>query len=114
MSVQWQGREQILVKMALYGNTVIDTVGGVADYHAPIIEADMKATASWRDRSGNARQGLHAERVEGKGVVAIVMWHTMDYGKWLEVRFSGRYAILWPSVLRFAPRVFKMLREVFK
>jgi len=73
-----------------------------------------QTNAPWEDQSGEARRGLTAEVVDG-GMFhnAIVLYHTVDYGIWLEVRWNGRYAIIMPTVEHFGPLVMGELSSVF-
>jgi hypothetical protein len=86
----------------------------VLQKYAPQIEAWMKATAPWTDRTGNARQGLKAipENDMLTNVLSIVLIHGMDYGKQLELRRQGRYAIIQPALDTWSPRVFAEVRRV--
>lgn len=70
------------------------------------VEGYMVANAPWADRTGAARQGLTAEYVDG-GLFqhAIVLYHTVDYGIWLEVRWNGQYAIIVPTLEKYGPEV---------
>jgi hypothetical protein len=69
------------------------------------IEDYMKANAPWEDQTGEARDGLRAELTdEGKGR-SIILYHTVEYGIWLEVRWSGRYAIIQPTIEVMGPAV---------
>lgn len=66
------------------------------------IEAWMKQNAPWEDRTGAARAGLTAE-VESAGFRQdIWIYHTVDYGIWLEVRWDGAYAIIQPTLDHFS------------
>lgn len=60
----------------------------------------MKTNAPWTDRSGNARAGLHAKAspVNGGEAFELLVAHSMFYGIFLESRFSGKYAILMPTI----------------
>ena len=70
--------------------------------------------ASWEDRSGEARAGLTAEVVdEGLFQNSIVLYHTVDYGIWLEVRWNGRYAIIQPTIEHYGPIVMAGLGTLF-
>lgn len=63
-----------------------------------------RATAPWTDRTGNARNGLFATHLSEPMVVhQLVTYHTMPYGVWLEVRWSGRYAVIGPTMFHIAP-----------
>jgi len=82
-------------------------------YQADKIQDHMRNTAPWTDRTGNARQGLFAKGVNGAGENAIVMYHTVPYGIWLEVRHSGQYAVITPTLQHEGPRVMTELRALF-
>lgn len=72
---------------------------------APEVESYMKVNAPWTDRTGNARNGLAARAYEAGDEVGIVLYHQVSYGIWLEVRWSGRYAIINPTIDVMGPKV---------
>jgi hypothetical protein len=72
---------------------------------APEVENYMKTNAPWRDRTGNARNGLAARAYEEADSVGIVLYHQVSYGIWLEVRWGGKYAIINPTIDVMGPRV---------
>jgi hypothetical protein len=74
-----------------------------AQYVAPQAEAYMKSGAKWTDRTGAARNGLGATVQTNGDTVAIVLFHSVHYGVYLEVRWGGRYAIIEPAVGAMAP-----------
>jgi hypothetical protein len=74
-----------------------------ANYVAPQAESAMKAGAPWTDRTGNARQGLGARVVVEPNKVAIVLYHSVPYGVYLELRWGGRYAIIEPTIATAGP-----------
>lgn len=76
-----------------------DAAGAVRDY--------AQANAPWNDRSGLARSGLDTDVYEESGTVNLVLFHTVDYGLWLEVIQSGRFAIIMPTLEALAPEIFK-------
>ena len=57
-----------------------------------------QANAPWDDRTGMARAGLTTEVGESDEGVVLVLAHTVDYGLWLEVIQSGRFAIIMPTL----------------
>jgi hypothetical protein len=65
-----------------------------ANYAATQIQSFMRSEANWTDRSGNARSGLKTKVVVRSKTVAIVLYHSVPYGIWLEVRWGGKYAII--------------------
>lgn len=76
------------------------------DHMEPVFEGHMRQTAPWRDRTGNARNGLKAKH-EAEPMVShtMVLYHSMPYGYWLEVRWSGRYAVIGPTMLAVSPEL---------
>lgn len=78
-----------------------------AQRDAPLVENYMKVNAPWQDQTGNARNGLFARAyIEGEEV-GIVLGGSVPYQIWLEVRFSGRYAIIQPTIDAMGPRVMR-------
>ncbi len=69
-------------------------------------ESYARENAQWTDRTGNARNGLQAKHVAVPMVVhRLVVFHTMPYGIFLEVRWSGKYAIIGPTIFNTAPEL---------
>jgi hypothetical protein len=67
-------------------------------------ETELRTNAPWHDNTGNARGGLRAtHQAEPMVVHRLVMYHTVDYGYWLEIRWSGKYAIIGPTMFDIAP-----------
>ena len=58
----------------------------------------MRSTAPWTDRTGNARSGLNAEVQVATNSVALVMFHSVPYGIYLETRWGGKYAVIRPAI----------------
>lgn len=89
-------------------------VAGVMEYWDSRMESHMKVSATWTDRTGNARSGLRA--VAGHAPLRshwIDVFHSVPYGIWLEVRFAGRYSIVIPTLITHGPRVMKTLNKLF-
>lgn len=57
-----------------------------------------RTNAPWDDRTGDARAGLEAEYVEDDFTLNLVLYHTVDYGPWLEIRWGGKYAVILPTL----------------
>jgi len=70
----------------------------LVDYHALQGQADLKTSAPWTDRTGAARTGLHTISFSGGNKHTIVFAHSVHYGIWLEVKFSGRDEVIMPVV----------------
>lgn len=89
----------------------IDAAVGLAfDVGERQAESYARLHAPWQDRTGNARNGLFAEHISNPLVShELIVYHTMPYGLWLEVRFSGRYAIINPTLTYMGPRLSAMI-----
>jgi hypothetical protein len=76
----------------------------VFDRYVPESESYMRTNAPWTDRTGNARNGLFAQH-DAEHMVRheLTFYGTMPYTFWLEVKYSGKYAIIGPTMLHMAP-----------
>lgn len=68
-----------------------------------------KANAPWDDRTGAARAGLDVDVDSSRNDITLTLFHTVDYGEWLETRWSGRYAIIMPTLEKFGPEIKRRL-----
>lgn len=83
-----------------------------AGYVAPQAEAYMRENAKWTDRTGAARNGLGATVKTSGDDVAIVLFHTVPYGVFLEVRWGGKYAIIEPTIAAMAPLYLQAIQRL--
>lgn len=114
--IEWDANSiaDMLTRMSEHAQNILAAVQAIADYFAPVLEADAKENAPWTDQTGNARQSLHAfTKGLGEEAVELYLAHGMDYGKYLELRWQGKYAIIWPTLEQHIPAVEKMLKMVF-
>lgn len=86
----------------------------VVQYHAPKTEAAAKTGAPWTDRTSNARNALFAVAQRDRPSYRIILGHGVSYGIWLEVRFSGRYAIIEPTIQQEGPEVMRTASQIFR
>jgi len=86
-------------------------VRSVVEYYGSRGPAYMRKNAKWRDRTTNARNGLHTVTFHTANQHGIIYAHGVNYGIWLEVRFAGRYAIIMPTINDQGPRVMAMLEK---
>lgn len=70
----------------------------------------LKTGAPWTDRTGAARTGLHTTTSRTANQWAIQFAHSVHYGIWLEVKFSGRDAAIMPAIQRTGPLLMADLR----
>lgn len=114
MSLNWVGDDAMLRAMDAYAGKVLSAVRQVAEYWKGQWEADAKANAPWQDQTGNARQALHAGIEEmAHDAVRLYLSHGVNYGLWLEVRFAGRWSIIWPTIEASLPHIRAMLQGIF-
>lgn len=69
----------------------------------PQIEQWMKANAPWRDLTGEARRRLWAQMFVYLEGILVIFDHDVIYGRRLEFEFSGRYAIIGPTIDHWGP-----------
>lgn len=80
----------------------------LAQNEAGHAEREMKERAPWQDRTSNARNGLRSDvrvtRHQGVSTrIVLAMYHSVDYGVFLELARAGRYAIVGPTADRRRP-----------
>jgi hypothetical protein len=75
--------------------------------------AKEEENATWKDRTGDARDGLRGDVFYHPGVdMGITLAHTVEYGVYLETANNAKYAVLKPTVEHFMPDVkADLLRE---
>lgn len=73
-----------------------------------------RSTAPWTDRTGNARNGLFAQKqgTIASGSTEIRLYHTVPYGIWLEIRWAGQYAVIYPTVVHEGERIMAGMRRL--
>ena len=85
-------------------------VMAVMHRQAGVSEGEMRSQAPWRDQTGNARSGLHAVNVDATNEHGLILAHGVPYGIWLEVRWGGKYAIIYRSVVNAGQSVMGLLQ----
>jgi hypothetical protein len=68
--------------------------------------------APWEDDTGDARRGLSAEGVADNDEISMYLTHTVEYGIYLEVRNSGRFAIIIPTIEAMGPKIYNNMRDM--
>lgn len=116
--VRWETPPSALAQaVERYGDRVLTAVSAVAQRVATEMQNQAKADAGWTDRTGNARTGLFgtSEADFARHVVTIYLSHgaVIDYGLWLELANSGRYAVIMRTMEAHYQDLMDMLREVF-
>lgn len=106
--VAWQGLGSIEDGIIDWHSKLLQGVERGAENLAQAMEDYAKANRPWTDRTTDAREGLQAHVVnESGGRYSIWLGHgaDVDYGIWLEVRWGGKFAIILPTLYKFAPQL---------
>lgn len=72
----------------------------------------MQANAPWEDQTGDAREGLSGAVESVGSMESLILYHTVDYGIWLEIRWGGRYAIVIPTLESMGPELMNRLEGI--
>lgn len=83
-------------------------------YYEPQVENSAKLNAPWTDQTTNARNGLIARSGKDSKEYWLVLAHSVPYGIWLEVRWSGKYAIIMPTLDEYGPKVIQTLNNILE
>lgn len=104
---------QTIPQMAeAYTKAIFQSGRRIAYEQAEAMEQYAKANAPWTDRTGDARERLHATVEETGPIGTIVLSHGVEYGIWLEIANGGRYSIIPQTIDVFGPRVMRSLQNM--
>lgn len=108
--VRWEGN--VTARLNQLGPHMKRSMVAAANYVAPQLEQHMRTNATWTDRTGAARAGLGASVVVSTNKVAIVLFHSVAYGVYLETRWGGRYAIIRPTLAIGGPKFAEAFKKI--
>lgn len=108
--ISWSG--DMDDKLNQFGPRVKRAMVVAAKFIEPKAQAYMRDNAPWTDQTGNARQGLEAQTEVSTNKVTIYLFHKVPYGPWLELRWSGRYQIINPTIEVFAPQLMAKVADL--
>lgn len=105
--VAWQGLDALSEGLFNYGKRVERATHEGMEELAKEMVTWAQENAPWEDRTTDARKGLQAVVITNGSRTVIWFGHggEIHYGIWLETMQGGRFAIVLPTVLQFAPRV---------
>lgn len=83
------------------------------EYQATRSEGYMKSNAKWADQTSNARNSLFTATQHNGNEHKLLLSHGVPYGIWLEVRFSGKFAIVMPAWLLAQVEIKRLLAKLF-
>jgi hypothetical protein len=76
-------------------------------------EAKAKTDRTWKDRTANARQGLHAgTQWDSATALIIYLAHSVDYGPYLELCNDGKYAIIEKTLNSFRKELLDSVKAI--
>ena len=104
----------LTAKLLMIDAKAMTAIAAVMAYRAPSVVAYAKQHAPWTDRTSNARNGLYATAERGGDSFRIVLGHGVPYGIWLEVKNSGQYAVIKPTIQNQGPVVMGALSAVLR
>ncbi len=88
-------------------------VKALAEYFEPVLETYAKGHKPWQNQTGNAQQSLFSVSELANEVVTLYLSHGMEYGVFLELCNSGRYAIIMPTLEAHYETIRAMLRRLY-
>lgn len=101
-------------RVAEYRENLLNAIRELLDVFGGQVVSYAKGAAPWTDRTSNARQGLnHALKDEG-AVLGLVLYHTAEYGIWLEVRWGGRWSIIMKTLTLYYPKLMAALAALVR
>ena len=110
--IRWENR-QLINSLRTFNARADRVVTAATAYHATRAVAYARQNAPWTDRTTNARNGLFARAERDYPVYRITVAHSVPYGVWLEVRWSGRFQILRPTIDHEGPELMKTVSQMY-
>ena len=95
-----------------YTQVIFQSGRRIAYDRAEDMENWAKENAPWTDRTGDARERLHATVEETGPIGTIVLAHGVDYGLWLEIANGGRFSAIAPAIDIFGPIIMRDLQNL--
>ncbi len=108
------GSEECKKNLDRYGEALLAGIYLLSQHRAMLMEADAKIGAPWTDRTGNARSGLFGEVMAEKEAIKTRIAHSVEYGPYLELANSKKYAILEPTAQKHAPEYFTEVEKLVR
>lgn len=119
--------DKLVQGLDLFNQRIQSAISNIVQYNAIDMTGYMRDNAPWNDDTGAARNGLHTRSFQqqegatyggplgsgGANKWTIIAAHSVPYGFYLETKWSGKYAIIEPTIQHFGPIVLEGLRSVF-
>jgi hypothetical protein len=92
-NIRWEGADDMQRRMDDYERLMMRE-----NRWAVELENYAKRNRPWQDQTHAAKLGLHAWVDVMLDMIRIYLSHGVDYGMDLELKWSGKYAIIWPTI----------------
>ena len=86
-----------------HGDRVLEAARHYAEQTANDMEAHARGHHRWRNRTGRAEAGLDGWVDAGSDHIRIYLAQRHPDRKWLEIAMGKRWAIVGPTMRKFAP-----------
>lgn len=105
---------QLMINLDNLTDQTDKAVLGLMSYWAGRVGSAAKTGAPWTDRSTNARSGLISGAGKKGSTHFIVLAHRVNYGVFLEIRWSGKYSIILPTLEAYGPKVMQSFEKLMQ
>lgn len=105
-------RDTLTPGLKVFDDKIQEALQTLLEYWGVKGVSEMRTGARWTDRTTNARNALDFRFNRRGNDFSITYYGGMHYNIWLEIRWSGKYAIIGPVMTSVAPRLREMLSDI--
>lgn len=105
-------RDTLTPSLRVFDDKMREAIVTLLDYWGIKGTSEMRTGARWTDRTTNARNSLDYRVNQAGDDFSVTFYGGMHYNIWLEIRWSGKYAIIGPVMISIAPRLREMLSDI--
>lgn len=105
-------RDTLTPGLQVFDEKIQEALITLLDYWGLKGTSEMRTGARWTDRTTNARNSLDYQVNRRGNDFSVTYYGGMHYNIWLEIRWSGKYAIIGPVMISIAPRLREMLSDI--
>jgi hypothetical protein len=113
MSVRWEGVDDMKTRMDEYERLMMREIKNLAQRWAVELENYAKQNRPWQDQTHAAKLGLHGWVDVMIDLIRINLSHGVEYGSDLELKWSGKYAIIWPTIEAHLDEIRRSIETAF-
>lgn len=95
-----------------YARNLLNAVYVLASEWARRLADEAKATHPWKNRTGEAEAKLFGRATRLAAGALIILGHGADHGRFLERRWGGRFATIWPTLSRNMASIMASLQRL--